>query len=139
MSPSGVFVIVKSKSGMMFGALVSGVSFGLRPICGTAFFDFRGFVLGKLGDFGGVGLFYFALRFGISLVFFFLYAGLNFFPFLDFFIFKDGTAGQSVDLRHFLHFFLLGFDDAGSQSSDLVFVQLRVQIGVLMSGCAGFA
>lgn len=42
----GMFFFVKSKSGMMLGTLVSGVSFGFGAIGRAAFFDFGGFVVG---------------------------------------------------------------------------------------------
>ena len=50
----GMFFFVKSKSGMMLGTLVSGVSFGFGAIGRAAFFDLGGFVVGKLGNFGGM-------------------------------------------------------------------------------------
>jgi len=50
----GMFFFVKSKSGMMLGTLVSGVSFGFGAIGCAAFFDLGSFVVGKLGNFGGM-------------------------------------------------------------------------------------
>jgi hypothetical protein len=51
---SGVFFFVKSKCGMVLGALVRGISFRFGTIGRAAFFDLGGFVVGKLGNFGRV-------------------------------------------------------------------------------------
>ena len=49
-----MFFFVKSKCGMMLGALVRGVGLRLGTIGGASFFDLGGFVVGKLGNFGRV-------------------------------------------------------------------------------------
>ena len=48
----GVFFVVESKSGMMLGAFVRGISFRFGAIRRAAFFDLGGFVVGELGNFG---------------------------------------------------------------------------------------
>ena len=107
----GMFFVVKFKCGVMLGALVSGIGFRFGTIGGAAFFDLGGFVVGKLGNFGGMRFF----RFG-----FFLY----FIHFLFFFLFfKNRATGKSVSLRDFLyHFLLLGFDDPGRECRDLIVI-----------------
>lgn len=117
----GMFFFVKSKSGMMLGTLVSGVSFGFSAIGRAAFFDLGGFVVGKLGNFRGMC--FFSLVFRISFRFVFRLVFLYFFDFLFFFlIFKNRTAGERINLRDFLHFLLLGFNKAGSEGRDLIFI-----------------
>ena len=49
----GVFVFMEAESGVVLRAFMSGVGFGFGATGGAAFFDFRGFFLGKLGDFDG--------------------------------------------------------------------------------------
>jgi hypothetical protein len=97
---SSMFFVVKFKCRMVLGTLVRGIGFRFRTIGRAAFFDLSGFVVGELGNFGGMRFF----RFG-----FFLY----FIHFLFFFLFfKNRATGKSVNLRDFLyHFLLLGFDD----------------------------
>src|ERR1700688_1214192 len=66
---SGVFFFEKSKCGMVLGALVRGISFRFGTIGRAAFFDLGGFVVGKLGNFGGARFFGFA--FGLVFLYFF--------------------------------------------------------------------
>lgn len=106
----GVFFVVKSECGMMFGAFVRGICFCFSTIRGAAFFDLGGFVVGKLRNFC-VRLFGFGFFFCLILFFF------------DFFLFfKNRVTGESGNLRNFLHFFLLGFDEPGSEYRDLIVV-----------------
>ena len=46
-----MFFVVKTERGMVLGAFVSRVGFGLGAIGGTAFFDFGVFFVGELRDF----------------------------------------------------------------------------------------
>jgi hypothetical protein len=120
-STRSMFLFVKSKRGMMFGALVSGISFGFRTIGRAAFFDLGGFVVGELRNFGGTRFFCFVFRitFGFAFRLVFLY----FLDFLNFFLFfKNRPAGDSVSLHDFSHFFLLGFHEAGRERRDLIFI-----------------
>jgi hypothetical protein len=119
-----MFFVVKSKRGMMLGALVRGIGFRFGTIGRAAFFDLSGFVVGKLGNFGGMRLF----RFG-----FLLYL-INFF--LNFFLFfKNRTTGKSVHLRDVLDYFLLlGFNQTGRQRGDLIVVQIGAAGGRQFQG-----
>ena len=108
-----MFFFVKSKRRMVLGAFVRGISFRFGAIGGATFFDLKGFVVGKLGNFDGMRLFGFVFH----LVFF------NFFDFLDFFLFfKNCVTSDSGDLRDLADVLLLGFDKAGRECGDLVFV-----------------
>src|SRR6202011_4475754 len=101
--------VVKFKCCMMLGTFVRGIGFRFGTIGRASFFDLRRFVVGKLRNFG-VGLFGFG---------FFLY----FIDFLFFFLFfKNRVTGESGNLRNFLHFLLLGFDEAGPECRDLILV-----------------
>ena len=51
---------------------------------------------------------------------FFLYFIHFFFNF--FLVFKNRVIGDSRDLRDFLHFLLLGFDEPGRQCRDLIVI-----------------
>jgi hypothetical protein len=48
----GMFFVVKFKRGVVLGAFVRGIGFRFGAVCGAAFFDLGGFVVGKLGNFG---------------------------------------------------------------------------------------
>jgi hypothetical protein len=108
----GMVFVVKFKCRVMFGAFVRGIGFRFGTIRGAAFFDLGGFVVGKLGNFGGMRFF----RFGFFLHF--IYFLFDFFLF-----FKNRATGVSVNLRDFLyHFLLLGFDDPGRECRDLIVI-----------------
>src|ERR1700719_90976 len=49
----GMCFAVKFKCGVVFGNFVRGIGFRVGTIGRAAFFDLRGFVVGKLGHFGG--------------------------------------------------------------------------------------
>lgn len=61
--------------------------------------------------------------FRISFRFVFRLVFLYFFDFLDFFlIFKNSATGERINLRDFLYFLLLGFNKAGREGRDLIFI-----------------
>jgi hypothetical protein len=63
------------------------------------------------------------LVFRISFRFVFRLVFLYFFDFLDFFlIFKNSATGERINLRDFLYFLLLGFNKAGREGRDLIFI-----------------
>ena len=50
---------------------------------------------------------------------------IHFFDFLDFFLFfKNRITGESGDLRDFLYFLLLGFDEPAPECRDLIVVKI---------------
>ena len=51
---NSMFFVVQSKCGMMLCALVRGIGFRFGTIGRATFFDLGGFVVGKLGNFGGM-------------------------------------------------------------------------------------
>jgi hypothetical protein len=109
--PGSMFFVVKFKRGMVLCALVRGISFRFSAIRRAAFFDLGGFVVGELGNFG-------VLLFGFAFFLDFIY-----FHVFDFFLFfKNCVAGERGNLRNFLHFFLLGFDEPGPECRDLIVV-----------------
>jgi hypothetical protein len=106
----GVFFVVKSECGVVFGAFVRGIGFCFRTIGCAAFFHFGGFVVGELRN---LCVRLFAFGFFFHLIHFFF----------DFFLFfKNRVTGESGNLRNFLHFFLLGFDEPSSEYRDLIVV-----------------
>ena len=57
----GMLFFVKSKCGVVLGALVRGIRFGFGTIGRATFFNLGSFIVGKLRNFGGMGLFGFVL------------------------------------------------------------------------------
>jgi hypothetical protein len=49
-----MFIVVKSKCGVMLRTLVRGIGFCFGTIGGAAFFHLRGFIVGELRNFGGM-------------------------------------------------------------------------------------
>ena len=101
-----------AECGMVFGMFLRDVGGKFRPVGRAPSFDFLDFFLGEFRDFGGCcGFRFFCLVFGLFFRFFFV---------------EFGTADDGIGLGFFLRLFVLGFDETGSESGDLIFVQFRV-------------
>lgn len=96
----------------MFGALVRGVRGKLRAVGGTTRFDFGGFFGGQARYFRGRN--------------FFLLGRFVFGLFFGFFFLKFGATNNGIRFGFGLGFLVLGFDEAGSESGDLIVAQFNV-------------
>ena len=98
-------VLVCAMSGVVFGMFLGYVRGEFRPVGSASGFDFRDFFFGEFRN-RSDGLF--------------LGARIRLF-FIEF-----GSADDSIGLRFFGGFFMLGLCEIGGQRGDLIFVQLRV-------------
>lgn len=98
-------VVEFAEGSSVFSAFLRHVGGKVRTISGTARFHFRDIFFGKTAWFFGMSL-------CNSLVLFF-----------RFFLFEDCAANESVRFRLRSSFFMLGFDEVGSKSCNLILAQ----------------
>src|SRR5258708_10285260 len=122
----GMFVLVVlmlAVSGMMFGMFLGHVRGEFGPVGSAAGFAFRSFFFGEFRNLSNCCFLSF-FRFFFCL-------------FFCFFFVEFGIADDGIDFRCFRSLFLLGFDEAGSQRGNLIFVQLNVIPGGLRTVSSG--
>lgn len=99
---------VRTMFGMVFGVCLSNVGGEFGAVDGASGFDFRGFFFGEFRDAGDRGFFCFLGAF-IGMVF-------------RVFFFKFGATDDGIGFRFFRGFFVLGFDETGSEGGYLILV-----------------
>jgi hypothetical protein len=105
-------VLVFAVCGVVFGVFLRHVGGKFRAVGRASGFDFLDFFLGEFRDFGDYrGFRFFRLVFGLFFRFFFV---------------EFGAADDGIGLRPFLRLFVLGFDETGGESGDLILVQFGV-------------
>jgi len=117
-------MLMRAKFSVVFGMFLSHVRREFGAVGGASSLYFRDFFFGEFRDlsdwspFGFLGAF-----FGVCFRVFF---------------FEFGTADDGIGIRFFRSFFVLGFDETGSEGGDLIFVQLSVIPGGFKSAGSRF-
>jgi len=109
-----VFVVLllamleRAMFGVVFGVFLSHVRGEFRAVGSTSGFDFGGFFFGEFRDLSDGCL----LGFLATLIR----------VFFGFFFVEFGAADDGIGFGFFRSFFVLGFDETGSECGDLIFV-----------------
>jgi len=105
-----VFVqFVRAKFGVVFSMRLGYVGGEFGAVDGASGFDFRGFFFGEFRDSRDRR--------------FFSFLGTLIGKFFRIFFFKFGAADDGIGFCSLRSFFMLGFDESGSERGDLVFVK----------------